>query len=92
MSICDNCSDIGLIKLFRSPYEYLQCVEYIKALIAEGGFELVTGNCPLDEVKDKDGCWADDIIYHVIRCKKCGQIYSCSVNTYRDGGAFQKGR
>ena len=91
MSICENCGDIKLIKLFRSPYEYLQCVEYIKELISDGGFDLVEGNCPLDNVKNTNG-WADDIIYHVIRCRKCGQVYSCCVNTYRGGGAFQKGR
>ncbi len=91
MSTCDNCGDIRLVKLFRSPYEYLQCVEYIKDLIAEGGFELLEGNCSLDEVKDDNG-WADDIIYHAIRCKKCGQVYSCCCNTYRGGGSFGRGR
>lgn len=92
MSTCDNCGEIRLVKLFRSPYEYLQCIKYIKALIADGRFEFVEGNCPLDEVKDKDGCWADDIIYHVIKCRTCGQVYSCCCNTYRGGGSFEKGR
>lgn len=91
MSTCDNCGNIRLVKLFRSPYEYLQCVEYIKGLIADGGFELIEGNCPLDKVKDEDG-WADDVIYHAIKCKKCGQVYSCCCNTYRGGGSFMKGR
>lgn len=89
--MCENCENIRLIKLFRSPYEYLQCVEYIKDLLSDG-FELVEGNCPLDEVRDENGHWADDIIYHVIKCEKCGQVFSCCVNTYRGGGAFQKGR
>lgn len=91
MSTCDNCSDIGLVKLFRSPSEYLKCIGYIKELIADGGFELIEGSCALDEVKDKNGCWADDIIYHVVKCRKCGQVYSCRCNTYRGGGGFGKG-
>lgn len=90
--MCENCENIRLVKLFNSPYEYLQCVEYIKSLISNGGFELIEGNCPLDRVKDENGYWADDIIYHVIGCEKCGQVYSCCVNTYRGGGAFRKGR
>lgn len=89
---CESCNDIRLVRLFRSPYEYLQCIGYIKELIAGGGFELAEGNCSLDEVKDNNGCWADDIIYHVIRCKECGQVFSCCCNTYRGGGGFKKGR
>ena len=92
MSTCENCDEIRLVKLFRSSYEYMQCINYIKSLISSGGFELVEGNCSFDEIKDKDGCWLDDIIYHVIKCKKCGQVYSCSCNTYRGGGGFMKGR
>lgn len=89
--ICENCGNIKTVKFFSSPYEYLQCVEYIKSLISNGNFELREGNCSLDEVKDKNGCWADDIIYHVIKCKKCGQKFSCCCNTYRGGGGFKKG-
>lgn len=90
--MCEKCSDIKLVKLFRSPMEYTQTVEYIKALIASGDFTLVSGNCPLDGVKDTDGHWADDIIYHLIRCENCGQEFSCCCNTYRGGGSFGKGR
>ncbi len=70
----------------------MQTVEYIKQLIAGGGFTLVSGNCPLDEVKKANGKFADDIIYHLICCNKCGQVFSCCVNTYRGGGSFSKGR
>lgn len=92
MSTCECCGNIKLIKLFASPYEYLQCVEYIKTLISDGGFELIDGNCPLDGVMNENNCWADDIIYHVIKCKKCGQEFSCCCNTYRGGGSFKRGR
>ena len=70
----------------------MQTVEYIKGLISSGDFSLVSGNCPIDEVKDENGKFADDIIYHLIRCETCGQEFSCCVNTYRGGGSFSKGR
>ncbi len=38
--------------------------------------------CPLEEVKTEDG-WADEIMAHMIRCKHCGQIFTCVVNTWR---------
>lgn len=90
--MCENCENIRLVKQFNSPDEYLQCVEYIKGLIDDGGFELIEGDCPLDKVINKEGHWADDIICHVVRCGKCKQTFSCRVNTYRGGGAFSKGR
>ena len=90
--MCENCENIRLVKLFKSPREYRRCVEYIKSLVDGGGFELVEGSCPLDKAEDENGCWADDIICHVIRCGKCGQVFSCRVNTYRGGGSFAKGR
>lgn len=52
--------------------EYTQTVEYIKALIASGDFTLVSGNCPLDEVKDADGHWADDISFNSLRKLRAG--------------------
>ncbi len=39
----------------------------------------------------RDGYQVDDIIYHVIKCPKCMQKFTCVVNTYRGGGSFKKG-
>ena len=47
--------------------------------------------CPLEKVKTEDG-WADEIMAHMIRCKHCGQIFTCVVNTWRGSGHFKKGK
>ncbi len=47
--------------------------------------------CPLEKVKNEDG-WADEIMAHMIRCKHCGQIFTCVVNTWRGSGHFKKGK
>ena len=46
--------------------------------------------CPLNQVKTEDG-WADEIMVHMVRCKHCGQVFTCVVNTYRGSGSFRKG-
>ena len=28
---------------------------------------------------------------HMVRCKHCGQVFTCVVNTYRGSGSFKKG-
>lgn len=91
MSICENCGEIRLVELFQSPYEYLQCIEYIKALVEDGGFELVEGNCALDEVKDENGQWADDIVYHLIKCKKWVKSIPAVATLIAAAGAFWRG-
>ncbi|MGY1573977.1 hypothetical protein ACW4V3_07580 [Faecalibacterium duncaniae] len=47
--------------------------------------------CPLEKVKTEDG-WADEIMAHMIRCKHCGQIFTCVVNTWRGSGHFKKAK
>ncbi|MCL1874807.1 MAG: hypothetical protein FWF87_00945 [Synergistaceae bacterium] len=61
----------------------------MQQLVASGDFELAPGSRPIDRIRDENGCWIDDIICHRIRCKKCGQQFSCVVNTYRGGGSFR---
>ena len=29
---------------------------------------------------------------HMVRCKHCGQVFTCVVNTYRGSGSFKKGK
>ena len=47
--------------------------------------------CIRDRVKTEDG-WADETMAHMIRCKHCGQIFTCVVNTSRGSGHFKKGK
>ena len=39
---------------------------------------------------NRDGYQVDDIIFHVIKCPKCMQKFTCVVDTYRDVGSFNK--
>ena len=48
----------------------------------------VIAHCGVDE----QGHWVDDIIYHSIKCPRCGQVYTCVINTYNGRGQVQKGR
>ncbi len=90
--MCDNCNDIILRDSFYNPKQYLNCLEYIQELLNTGDFVLVEKSCDLDKVQDEKGCWIDDIIGHVIRCKKCGKHFTCSIDTYHGRGSFRKGR
>ena len=45
----------------------------------------------MEKVKTEDG-WADEIMAHMIRCKHCGQIFTCVVNTWRGSEHFRKGK
>lgn len=91
--MCNYCCNIQLWKKFDSPKEYLECIEYINQLIGNGNFELIReeSTCSLNQVKTEKG-WADEIMVHTIRCKHCGQIFTCVVNTYRGSGSFRKGK
>lgn len=88
--MCEFCDDVILQKNFQSTNAWLNCMEYIKELLAQDSFELTEATCDLDKICDKDGKWANDTIGHAIRCKNCGQVFQCSVNTYRGGGGFVK--
>ena len=90
--MCETCQDIILQKKFYSPRDYLNCLRYLGKLVDSGAFILESATCELDKVKEKNGCWADDIIAHVIRCKACGQAFTCSCDTYHGNGGFRKGR
>lgn len=89
--MCDYCSSIELTDFIYTPVDYEYIVDYIKLLIAEQKFVLIDGNCELWHHKNDSGQWVDDVIYHTIKCPKCGQKFTCSVNTYRGGGSFTRG-
>lgn len=90
--MCNCCSNIILRNSFYTPQAYDMCLVYIKELLNSGNFEMIEQNCELDHVKDENGHWTADIIFHAIRCKSCGQVFTCSVNTYHGRGYFKKGR
>ena len=87
--MCEKCNEIQLIKIFNSPQDYLACLSYIKKLVSSGDFSMVLKTCDFDDVKDDTGKWIDDIIEHIISCKKCGKQFRCVVDTYHGGGSFK---
>lgn len=88
--MCDYCSDIKLVGNIKSPQHYEEIIKYMIELVENMEFVSVDGNCELGCQK-QDGKWVDDIIYNTIKCPKCNQKFTCSVNTYRGGGQFSKG-
>jgi hypothetical protein len=92
MEMCVVCDNIQLTKWFASPKEYMQCLNYIQKLLDSGDFEMESQTCDLDKVKNDNGYWVDDLIAHTIRCRHCGQAYTCSVDTYHGNGRFREGR
>ncbi len=90
--MCLVCDNIRLKKRFASPADYMQWLDYIRELLDSGNYEIESQTCDLDKVKDENGCWVDDLIGHTIRCKHCGQAYTCFVDTYHGNGSFRKGR
>ena len=90
--MCDNCKNIILRDSFYSPRDYTNCLIYIQELLNTGNYALIEKSCDLDKTKNENGCWTDDIIVHVIQCKKCGKCFSCSIDTYHGRGSFTKGR
>ena len=93
VTMCDYCHNIQEWKKFNAPKDYLACIEYIQQLVTNGGFELLEeeSTCPLNQEETEDG-WADEIMVHMVRCKHCGQVFTCVVNTYRGSGSFKKGK
>lgn len=91
--MCEHCRNIQTWRKFDAPKDYLACIAYIQQLVEQGEFELIAeeSTCPLEKVKNEDG-WADEIMAHMIRCKHCGQIFTCVVNTWRGSGHFKKGK
>ena len=85
-NICDSFEPYD----FHTPGLYMKCLNNLQQLIESKKFKLIKKTCPVDKVKKADGCWIDDIIVHVIKCKKCGEKFECSVNTYCGGGGIRK--
>ena len=73
--MCEYCSAVELNDCIHSADAYEKAIEYIKCLIEKQHFILIEGNCEIGHHKNSNGCWVDDIIYHVIQCPLCGQEY-----------------
>lgn len=86
--MCDNCKNIVLRDSFYSPRDYLNCLDYIQFIVAQGKYEIISHTCALDKVKSANGQWISDTITHVIRCKICGQEFTCFCDTYHGSGGF----
>lgn len=90
--MCDNCNNIALRNSFYNPKDYLNCLIYIQELLRTSNFVLVEKSCDLDKTQDENGFWIDDVIGHVIQCKRCGKYFTCSIDTYHGRGSFRMGR
>lgn len=89
--MCYDCQSIATVRCIGpNEYMYTAILEYVKALLATGNYEIVACNHPVDEVKDKDGYWVDDGIWHTIQCKQCGTRFVCSCDTYHMRGHFRR--
>lgn len=90
--MCDNCQDIILLDHFYSPRDYLNYLNYIQSIVAQEKYEIINQTCPLNKVKRDNGSWTSDIITHDIKCKTCGQVFSCSSDTYHGFGSFHQSK
>lgn len=86
---CAVCPQLKPLE-FKTPSDFLSCVERIKHFIEQGEFETVSSNFELEHPQTPDGVWKDDVMYASIRCRACGQIWSCVCDTYHGGGRFTK--
>lgn len=90
--MCERCEKVKLREAFSTPKAYLDCLAYIQFLVDSGSFQFEFKSCDTDKVKDENGCWANDVIRHIIKCKNCGQCFACTALTYRGSGSFRKGK
>lgn len=87
---CLVCSQLEALKI-RTPDDLIACIDMIKDLIANGEFERISSNFELEHPKTPEGWWQDDLMYYSIRCRVCGQAYSCVCDTFHGSGRFGKG-
>lgn len=90
--MCEICRNVKTVDFFPNSKVYLECLNYIQSLVDSGDFLFESKDCDTDKAKNIDGCWIDDMICHVIKCRNCGQCFTCSVITDRGNGSFRKGK
>ena len=89
--LCDTCKNIEVGK-FETPEEYLDTLSYLKELIANENYEMFASDYPIDAVQDENGYWVDDVIVHMVKCKKCGALICCYCDTYHGKGDLTIGK
>ena len=83
--LCDTCKNIEVGK-FETPEEYFDTLSHLKKLITNENYEIFASDYPIDAVQDENGCWVDDVILHIVKCKKCGALIYCYCDTYHGKG------
>ena len=89
--LCDVCRNVKVGK-FETPEEYLDTLSYLKELIANENYEMFASDYPIDAVQYENGCWVDDVIVHMVKCKKCGALIYCYCDTYHGKGNLTIGK
>ena len=64
----------------------METLSYLKEMIANDNYEMFASDYPIDAVQDENGCWVDDVIVHMVKCKKCGALIYCYCDTYHGKG------
>jgi len=89
LGMCNDCKSIKTIEKFSDPEQYLQTLAYIKELLASEKYQpWGRHSIPIDGVKKENGCWADDFIFHGLKCKECGAMIECSWYAIDESGHF----
>ena len=82
--LCDKCKSFKCGTFNAS--EYMDILSLLHKKVISDDYQIISGECPIDAVKDENGCWTDDIICHVLRCKRCGARITCACDTYHGNG------
>lgn len=84
--LCDKCKSIKCGAFNAS--EYTDILSRLHELVTTDDYQIISGEYPLDAVKDENGCWADDTIGYILRCKRCGARIICACDTYHGNGVL----
>ena len=76
--MCEHCRNIQTWRKFDAPKDYLGIIVGILRWSMEKGRSNLLA--------------ANENMAHMIRCKHCGQIFTCVVNTWRGSEHFRKGK
>ena len=69
--MCQNCSHLKLIKI-KVPSDLTYCIEFMKKLENDDGFEKVASNFELEQPKTQDGYMNDNQMMQIAHLKEMG--------------------